>query len=119
MQNLTLAQQRQAATAVTVTHTTHKRAYNPAFSVQQRKQLNARNIALYTLAQQQAAAAVARELQALYFKQRVYVNYNVHSISIKVSNASVIQAVRYIAAKHNASITNTDADNVLLHIAQH
>lgn len=103
----------------TVTYTQHSTVkHKKHFSVAQRAARNAQYMQLYTAAQQALAQQVAQALQALFFKQRVNINYNANSISVQLQNATAIQAVQYIAKQYNASIKQT-ANNVLLHIAQH
>lgn len=101
-----------------VTYTQHNNVmHKKHFSVAQRAARNAQYIVQYTAQQIAQAQAIAQALQALYFKQRVNVNYNANSISIQVQNAIATQAVQYVAKQHNAAIKQT-ANNVLLHIAQ-
>lgn len=101
-----------------VTYTAHNNVmHKKYFSVAQRAARNAQYIVQYTAQQIAQAQAIAQALQALFFKQRVNVNYNANSISVQVQNATAIQAVQRIATLHNASIKQT-ANNVLLHIAQ-
>jgi len=103
--------------AVTVTKNNAVK-HSAVYTMLQRKALNAKHIKQYTAQQVAQAQAIALALQAVYFKQRVYVNYNANSISVTLRNASAIQAVQYIAQQHNATIKQTQ-NNVLLHIAQH
>ena len=101
-----------------VTYTAHNTVkHKKHFSVAQRNARNALYITQYTAQQIAAAQAIAQALQALYFTQRVNVNYNAKSISVQLQNATAIQAVQYIAKQFNASIKQTQ-NNVLLHIAQ-
>ena len=90
-------------------------AHKKHFSVAQRAARNAQYVQLYTVAQQATAQQVAQALQALFFKQRVNVNYNAKSISVQLQNATAIQAVQYIAKQFNATIKQTQ-NNVLLHL---
>jgi hypothetical protein len=99
-----------------VTYTQHSSVkHKKHFSVAQRNARNALYITLYSAAQQAVAQQVAQALQAVYFKQRVNINYNANSISVQIQNAIAIQAIHYIARKYNASIKQTQ-NNVLLHL---
>jgi hypothetical protein len=99
-----------------VTYTQHcKVKHKKHFSIAQRNARNALYAALYSAAQQAVAQQVAQALQALYFKQRVNINYNAKSISVQLQNATATQAVQYVARTYNASIKQTQ-NNILLHL---
>ena len=95
------------------THVKHSKLY----TVLQTQAQNARNAALYSTAQHTTAQQLAQAVQALYFSKRVYTNLREHCIAIKISNATMCNSLQLIAAKFNATITQTQ-NAIILHIAQ-
>ena len=74
---------------------------------------NAANAARYTAAQHATVAALARAVQATYFKQRVYTNLRAKFVSIKVNNAQVCSNLMLLAKQYNASVVQTQNAIVL------
>ena len=100
---------------VTTQHTHVK--HNALYTVMQVRAQNAKNAALYTATQHTTAQQLAQAVQALYFSKRVYTNLREHCIAIKISNATMCNSLQLIAAKFNATITQTQ-NAIILNIAQ-